>query len=87
MQLTATHHAMLDQAAALLGPSTRARFMLHVRARIDGSRDLTDSALVNVLLGVLGDFGVSVGPQFFQQQNPRSRGNHAGELAEAARRA
>jgi hypothetical protein len=48
--------------------------MLHVRARIDGSRDLTDSALVNVLLGVLGDFGVSVGPQFFQQQkSPKSR--------------
>jgi hypothetical protein len=62
------HHDMIDRAAVLLGPSTRGRLLLHVRARLADERALTISGLVNVLIRTLGDFGVSVGPAFFRHQ-------------------
>jgi hypothetical protein len=86
MHLSERHHAMIGRAAALLGPSTRGRFLLHVRARLADEHDLmTVSGLVNVLIRTLGDFGVSVGPAFFRHQQP-GRGNHAGAVEEAAQR-
>jgi hypothetical protein len=85
MHLSERHHDMIDRAADLLGPSTRPRFLLHVKARLADERDLTVTALVNVLIRTLGDFGVSVGPQFFKQ---REGSHHAARaVANGAQRA
>ena len=64
--LTAAHHRLIDQAAALVSPASRAVFLMHARSMLDGERELSHARLVNLLCDVLGRFGVAVGPAFFR---------------------
>jgi hypothetical protein len=91
--LSERHQQLLDEAVSLLGPSTRPRFMMHVRAALADERDLTTGVLIKVLMRVLARFSVSVGPQYFSpggstrqhQQTVRERiDNNARAVEKAA---
>ena len=56
MQLTAGHHHLIDQAAALLPPSSRALFVLHVVAQVTDASVVTDEQAGQLLADALAKF-------------------------------